>query len=123
MSKRKAGEGKNSNGGVVAPLVTSPIVPLAAANQVTYAVGVRMYFLDHTNLLPDLVSIIQEYTAFSGVERLTLSGHEKFVTCVAVFPNGNICSSSGDGTIKIWNRVNGQCIQTLTGRIYNTKNK
>ena len=122
MSKRKAGEGKNSTG-VVAPLVTIPIVPLAATHQMTYAVGVRMYFLDHTNLLPDLVSIIQEYTAFSGVGRLTLSGHTSYVYCVAVFPNGNICSSSYDCTIKIWNRVNGQCIQTLTGRIYNNKNK
>ena len=117
MSKRIAGEGKNSTGGVVAPLFTSPIVSLAAANQVTYTVGVRMYFLDHTNLLPDLVSIIQEYTAFIGVERLTLSGHAADVTCVAVFPNGNICSSSADGTIKVWNRVNGQCMQTLTGEI------
>ena len=115
MSKRKAGEGKNSTGGVVAPLAAIPIAPLAAAIQATYAVGVRMYFLDHTNMLPDLVSIIQEYTAFSGVECLTLSGHAAEVACVAVFPNGNICSSSGDSTIKIWNRVNGQCIQTLTG--------
>ena len=124
MSKRKAGEGKNSTGGVVVPLVSSTIAPLAAANQVTYAVGVRMYFLDHTNLLPDLVSIIQEYTAFSGVERLTFSGHTAEVYCVAVFPNGNICSSSLDCTIKIWNRVNGQCVQTLTGEICkNNKNK
>ena len=73
-----------------------------------------MRLLDHTNLIPDLVSIIQEYTAFSGVERFTLSGHTGGVRCVAVFPNGNICSSSWDRTIKIWNRVNGQCMQTLT---------
>ena len=33
MSKRKAGEEKHTTGGVVTPLVTSPIAPLAAANQ------------------------------------------------------------------------------------------
>ena len=123
MSKRKAGKGENSTSGVVAPFAAIPIFPLVAANQVTYAVGVRIYFLDHTNLLPDRVSIIQEYTAFSGVERLTLSGHTDEVECVAVFPNGNICSSSWDATIKVWNRMNGQCIQTLTGRTYNNKYK
>ena len=62
MSKRKAGEENHTTGGVVAPLVvSSPIAPLAAANHVTYAVITRMRFLDHANLLPDLVSIIQGY--------------------------------------------------------------
>ena len=127
MSKRQAGDDKHTTGGVGARLasINNTIVAAPVDNiaNLPYDRGTRMRLLDHTNLIPDLVSIIQDYTAFSGAERLTLSGHEKFVTCVAVFANGNICSSSGDGTIKIWNRVNGQCIQTLTGRIYNTKNK
>ena len=122
MSKRKAGEEKNPSGGVVAARLSmnNPIVAAPADNiaNLPYDRGTRMRLLDHTNLIPDLVSIIQEYTAFSGVERLTLSGHTSAVEYVAVFPNGNICSSSLDRTIKIWNRVNGQCMQTLiTGKI------
>ena len=110
MSKRKAGEEKNTN---------NPIVAAPAANvnvNAAYDMGVRVRVLDQTTLIPDLVAIIQEYTAFSGVERLTLSGHTVKVISVAVFPNGNIFSSSSDKSIKIWNRVNGQCMQTLTGK-------
>ena len=82
---------------------------------VAYDADVSMHMLQYTNLIPDLIDIIQEYTAFAGVERLTLVGHEDYVTCVAVLPNGSVCSGSNDDSIKIWTRA-GQCIQTLRGK-------
>ena len=87
----------------------------ADANMPTYNQNVRLGLRNHTNILPDLIDIMQEYLAFSGVERLTLIGHAYLVSVVGVFSNGNICSSSLDKSIKIWNGVTGQCIQTITG--------
>ena len=84
-------------------------------NMVAYDADVRMHMLQYTNLIPDLIDIIEEYTAFAGVERLTLVGHEGAVRCVAVLANGNVCSGSYDKSIKIWTRA-GQCIQTLRGK-------
>ena len=84
-------------------------------SMVAYDADVSMRMLQYTNLIPDLIDIIQEYTAFAGVVRLTLVGHEGAVRCVAVLANGNVCSGSNDNSIKIWTRA-GQCIQTLRGK-------
>ena len=113
--------------GVVAPL---PVVPIPASVPalvpppagggavagvaVTYAVGVRMRILQHTNLIRDLAEIILSYSAFCGEERISVEGHNKSVYCVAVFPNGNYCSGSYDKSIKVWN-LDGNCLQTLQG--------
>ena len=122
----------NSGGGVggvgvgdvvVAPPSVAPAAVVAAAPDqaggvvgatVTYAAGVRTRILQHTNLIPDLVGIIVSYAAFCGIENITVNGHTAGVLCVAVFPNGNFCSGSSDGTIKIWNE-DGACLQTLQG--------
>ena len=113
--------------GVVAPLPVVPIpapvpalVPPPAGGgavagvAVTYAVGVRMRILQHTNLIRDLAEIILSYSAFCGEERISVEGHNKSVYCVAVFPNGSYCSGSLDKSIKIWNHE-GHCIKTLQG--------
>ena len=113
--------------GVVAPL---PVVPIPASVPalvpppagggavagvaVTYAVGVRMRILQHTNLIRDLAEIILSYSAFCGEERISVEGHSRSVYCIAVFPNGNYCSGSNDNSIKVWNRE-GRCLQTLQG--------
>ena len=108
----------------VAPALPAPAVALvpaaggvvAGAAVVTYEAGVRTRILQHTNVIPDLAAIIVSYAAFIGVERLTLRGHTEFVRCVAVFPDGRICSGSNDNSIKIWNRE-GRCLQTLQGSV------
>ena len=121
--------------GVVAPL---PVVPIPASVPalvpppagggavagvaVTYAVGVRMRILQHTNLIRDLAEIVLSYSAFCGEECISVDGHNVMVNCVAVFPNGNYCSGSYDKSIKVWN-LDGNCLQTLQGNnvIYQTK--
>ncbi len=46
----------------------------------------------------------------------SLEGHSSSVTCVAVLPNGNIISGSGDNTLKEWDKTTGLCLKTtLTG--------
>ena len=95
------------------PPAAAPAVAVAVA--VTYEMAVRSRVLQHTPLILDLVKIVQTYAAFSGEERITLSGHTSLVFCVAVFSDGHICSGSDDNSIKIWNR-DGRCLQTLTGK-------
>ena len=122
-----SGVGSGVSVGVVAPL---PVVPIPASVPalvpppagggavagvaVTYAVGVRMRILQHTNLIRDLAEIVLSYSAFCGEERISVAGHNDDVNCVAVFPNGNYCSGSDDNSIKVWNRE-GRCLQTLQG--------
>ena len=133
MSKRKANDdntNNNNNKNAVVPAVIAGThisnnnnngggaAGTKAAlwdNMVAYDADVSTHMLQYTNLIPDLIDIIQEYTAFAGVERLTLVGHEMTVKCVAVLQNGNVCSGSADKSIKIWTRA-GQCIQTLRGK-------
>ena len=106
--------GGGGGGGVVAPF--PPVVPalpapavavpaaggvVAGAAVVTYEAAVRTRILQHTNVVPDLAAIILSYAAFIGVERLALRGHTSNVMCVAVFPDGRICSGSGDTSIKV----------------------
>jgi phospholipase A-2-activating protein len=43
----------------------------------------------------------------------TLEGHSKPVLSLAVTPEGEILSGSGDTTIKRW--AGGKCVQTYTG--------
>ena len=107
---------------IVTPLPVVPVpVPAPAparsrvvGGAVTYATGVRMRILQHTNLIRDLAEIILSYSAFCGEERISVEGHSKSVYCIAVFPNGNYCSGSFDKSIKIWNHE-GHCIKTLQG--------
>ena len=47
--------------------------------------------------------------------RMVLSGHNKEVRCLALLPDGRLCSGSYDKTIKIWNMSIGQCEMTLIG--------
>ena len=124
------GVGVGAGVGVVAPLpvvvaaLPAPavaVVPaaggvVAGAAIVTYEAGVRTRILQHTNVIPDLAAIILSYAAFIGVERLSLQGHTELVLCVAVFPDGRICSGSYDSSIKIWNGE-GRCLQTLHGSV------
>ena len=35
--------------------------------------------------------------------------------CVALLPNGNIVSGSWDNSIKVWDRLRGECLHTLQG--------
>ena len=111
--------------GAPLPVVPIPVpVPALAASPagggavagvaVTYAVGVRMRILQHTNLIRDLAEIILSYSAICGEERISVKGHNCPVNCIAVFPNGNYCSGSNDNSIKVWNRE-GRCLQTLQG--------
>ena len=45
-------------------------------------------------------------------------GHEGSINAVAVTPDGRRCvSASNDGTLKVWNLVNGECLHTLEGHI------
>ena len=107
-----SGVGSGVSVGVVAPLPVVPIpVPVpalvpppagggaVAGVAVTYATGVRMRILQHTNLIRDLAEIILSYSAFCGEERISVEGQNKSVYCVAVFPNGNYCSGSNDNSI------------------------
>ena len=81
----------------------------------SYDVRSRNTILQHTNLLPDIVSrILLHYVSFSGKKRISWRGHKEPIMCVAVFPDGNFCTGSVDKSIKIWDR-NGACLQTLKG--------
>ena len=81
----------------------------------SYDVRSRNTILQHTNLLPDIVSrILLHYVSFSGKKRITWRAHKEAIKCVAVFPEGNFCTGSYDKSIKIWDR-NGACLQTLKG--------
>lgn len=45
---------------------------------------------------------------------LNLKGHGDWVMSVAISPNGKLAaSSSSDRTVKIWNSISGECIQTI----------
>jgi WD40 repeat protein/serine/threonine protein kinase len=49
-------------------------------------------------------------------DQVTVNGHTKGVFCVAFSPDGKrIISASADGTLKVWNAVNGQEMRTLKG--------
>ena len=61
----------------------------------------------------DVATIIYQYSEFSGSIRETLGGHTHVISCLTVFPNGDLCSGSYDETIKIWR--DGKCIYTLVG--------
>ncbi|CAF1000973.1 unnamed protein product [Brachionus calyciflorus] len=45
----------------------------------------------------------------------TLNGHSKWISSLAVLPDGNLESGSDDTTIKIWNTNYGSVIKTLNG--------
>ncbi|KAH7035154.1 WD40-repeat-containing domain protein [Microdochium trichocladiopsis] len=50
--------------------------------------------------------------------RLVLSGHQKPISQVRISPNGRwIASASADGTIRIWDAVTGQHMDTLIGHM------
>ena len=43
----------------------------------------------------------------------TLLGHSNIVICVRVLSVNKLASGSRDNTIKIWDLVTGQCLQTI----------
>ena len=45
----------------------------------------------------------------------TLKGHESCVLALIILKNNNLCSSSADHTIKIWDWEKGNCVKTLRG--------
>ena len=42
-------------------------------------------------------------------------GHSDSVTCIALIPDGRVVSGSNDSTVRVWDAVTGQCLQTLRG--------
>ena len=57
----------------------------------------------------------------SGECLQTLNGHSGGIYCLVYLPNGNLASCSNDATIKVWDLVRGECIQTLRGLYINFK--
>jgi len=45
----------------------------------------------------------------------TLTGHKKWVRCVAFNTDGFLASGSHDNSVRIWNVSTGECLKTLTG--------
>jgi hypothetical protein len=45
----------------------------------------------------------------------TLEGHTRYVSSLALAPDGTLYSGSGDDTIKMWNIIQGTCVKTLKG--------
>eukprot|EP01134_Creolimax_fragrantissima_P003611 CFRG3611T1 len=52
----------------------------------------------------------------------SFEGHDDFVHCVSVRPNGDIVSGSEDGTVKFWNKKNQKCVNTLSSQSTTIKN-
>lgn len=58
-------------------------------------------------------------TANTGLEQLTLSGHNRLINCARFSPDGkNIVSASWDCTLRVWENVQGKSIRTLRGTCY-----
>ena len=51
-------------------------------------------------------------------DRVMLSGHTCYVTCLLLLPDGRLGSGSDDKTIKIWNILTRQCAMTLIGHTH-----
>ena len=65
----------------------------------------------------DTIYIIDDIDIDSTYGEVVLSGHEDVVNCLALLPDGRLCSGSDDQTIKIWNTSTGQCEMTLIGHM------
>jgi len=65
-------------------------------------------------LYKDVGNIVYEYCGFAGVLRETLHGHDGWITALTVLPNGDLCSASDDGDIKIWREY--VCVSTINAR-------
>ncbi len=52
---------------------------------------------------------------FKGKLKCTLTGHSSAIYSLILLPDGNLASGSGDGTIKVWDTNDFQCLSTLTG--------
>ena len=76
----------------------------------------------HNTSDPQVLSALQKLL-YEGSERNHLQGHDESVNSVSFSPDGqtlasgsgDIVSSSGDTTIKLWNRKTGKVIRTLEG--------
>lgn len=57
----------------------------------------------------------QNQMAYCPVSFTVLSGHEKGVSCISWIPNteGLLVSASQDGTIRLWDAVNGMCLNRI----------
>jgi tetratricopeptide (TPR) repeat protein len=61
--------------------------------------------------------MVKLWDAMTGQEIVTLKGHRRLVTCVAISPDSaRIVSASFDGTAKLWDADTGQETLTLTGQ-------
>ena len=49
----------------------------------------------------------------SGMERMTLKGHDRFSSVIVSPDGGTVASAGGDGTIKFWNATTGQEEMTM----------
>lgn len=59
------------------------------------------------------------YIANTGLEQLTLSGHNRLINCARFSPDGkNIVSASWDCTLRVWENVQGKSIRTLRGTFF-----
>jgi len=64
----------------------------------------------------DVCDIVASFNrSFKGVSRLTLVGHTRVVTALAVLPDYKIASGSWDKTVRVWDAANGECLYTLYG--------
>lgn len=61
---------------------------------------------------------IKIWNALRGVVEITLSGHDKGVTCIAWGGKGLIYSGSQDKTIKVWEAATGKLVRTLIGHAH-----
>jgi len=43
-----------------------------------------------------------------------LTGHSDKITCLSLIPDGNLCSGSNDGKIRVWNYKDNICLKVLT---------
>ena len=62
-------------------------------------------------LYNDVANIIYQYCAFAGSLREQIEGTGDFISCIAVFPNGDLCRTFRGNMIQIWR--DGICKKTL----------
>ena len=71
--------------------------------------------LSPQNELKNLLTEIEmRFYSFIG-SRQVLTGHSGSINCISVLPDGRVLSGSDDHTIRVWDAITGQCLQTLVG--------